>query len=210
MKLSTLRPAPVPAHLADRGGRHGGADAGRGLGVARGGGGKQPEPAHRARARDGAARPDGQAVVRGYALREPGPPGEGINFRIQTDTGEKYTMELGPKPPREDRRQERRGERRGHGMQPPGGPPVAGPTAQWPSGCAALWACVDAGHHGRGRSPWAYPVIRRLTLRLEALQRSVKKFGDGDLSVRVPDTGRTKWPTWPGSSTRRPSGSKRW
>ena len=46
--------------------------------------------------------PDGQAVVRGYALREPGPPGEGINFRIQTDTGEKYTMELGPKPPRED------------------------------------------------------------------------------------------------------------
>ena len=52
--------------------------------------------------------PDGQAVVRGYALREPGPPGEGINFRIQTDTGEKYTMELGaddylPKPfePRE-------------------------------------------------------------------------------------------------------------
>ena len=71
--------------------------------------------------------PDGQAVVRGYALREPGPPGEGINFRIQTDTGEKYTMELGPKPPREDRREERRGERRAHGMQPPGGPPGGGP-----------------------------------------------------------------------------------
>jgi signal transduction histidine kinase len=35
-----------------------------------------------------------------------------------------------------------------------------------------------------------YPVIRRLTLRLEALQRSVKRFGDGDLSVRVPDTGQ--------------------
>ena len=34
-----------------------------------------------------------------------------------------------------------------------------------------------------------YPIIRRLTLRLEALQRSVQKFGEGDLSVRVPEQG---------------------
>ena len=35
-----------------------------------------------------------------------------------------------------------------------------------------------------------YPIIRRLTLRLEALQRSVQKFGEGDLSVRVPEHGQ--------------------
>jgi signal transduction histidine kinase len=31
----------------------------------------------------------------------------------------------------------------------------------------------------------AYPIIRRLTLRLEALQRSVERWGSGDLSARV-------------------------
>ena len=30
-----------------------------------------------------------------------------------------------------------------------------------------------------------YPVVRRLTLRLESLQRSVQRWGEGDLSVRV-------------------------
>ena len=99
--------------------------------------------------------PDGQTVVRGYALREPGPPGEGINFRIQTDTGEKYTMELGPKPPREDRREERRGERRAHGMQPPGSPPVAGLTAPWPSGCARRLGLCGCWASWAWRSPWA-------------------------------------------------------
>ena len=34
-----------------------------------------------------------------------------------------------------------------------------------------------------------YPIVRRLTRRLEALQRSVQQWGDGDLSVRVPVTG---------------------
>jgi signal transduction histidine kinase len=35
----------------------------------------------------------------------------------------------------------------------------------------------------------AYPVMRRLTLRLEALQRSVERWGEGDLSARVAITG---------------------
>ncbi len=34
-----------------------------------------------------------------------------------------------------------------------------------------------------------YPVVRRLTLRLEGLQRGVQRWGDGDLSVRVPVQG---------------------
>ena len=36
----------------------------------------------------------------------------------------------------------------------------------------------------------AYPVIRRLTLRLEALQRGVERWGEGDLSTRVSIEGR--------------------
>ncbi|KAF1041970.1 HAMP domain-containing sensor histidine kinase [Xylophilus sp.] len=36
----------------------------------------------------------------------------------------------------------------------------------------------------------AFPIIRRLTLRLEALQRAVQRFGEGDLTVRVPVQGQ--------------------
>ena len=35
-----------------------------------------------------------------------------------------------------------------------------------------------------------YPIVRRLTHRLEALQRSVERWGDGDLSVRMPTGGQ--------------------
>jgi signal transduction histidine kinase len=35
-----------------------------------------------------------------------------------------------------------------------------------------------------------YPIVRRLTHRLEALQRNVERWGDGDLSVRMPVSGR--------------------
>ena len=34
-----------------------------------------------------------------------------------------------------------------------------------------------------------YPIVRRLTRRLETLQHSVQKWGEGDLSVRVPVVG---------------------
>jgi signal transduction histidine kinase len=34
-----------------------------------------------------------------------------------------------------------------------------------------------------------YPIVRRLTRRLETLQRSVERWGDGDLSVRMPTGG---------------------
>ena len=34
-----------------------------------------------------------------------------------------------------------------------------------------------------------YPVVRRLTKRLEGLQQGVQRWGDGDLSVRMPETG---------------------
>jgi signal transduction histidine kinase len=36
----------------------------------------------------------------------------------------------------------------------------------------------------------SYPIVRRLTLRLEGLRRGVERWGEGDLSVRVPEGGR--------------------
>ena len=35
-----------------------------------------------------------------------------------------------------------------------------------------------------------YPIVRRLTRRLEALQRNVERWGDGDLSVRMATGGQ--------------------
>lgn len=60
--------------------------------------------------------------------------------------------------------------------------------AFWPSGGVGLvalllllFAAVAAG---------AWPVVRRLTRRLEALQRGVEAFGGGALHQRVPEDGR--------------------
>ena len=171
---------------------------------------------------------DGQVVMRGRALREPGHPSEGVDYRVQTASGEKFLLEMGPRLPREDPREDRREDRRenrreridnapherpwegrradgsarveqamqaNREMPPPSGPggpggPSAGDraTAFWlrpPFGF--VWML---GIMGLAAALGVYPVIRRLTLRLEALQRSVKKFGEGDLSVRVPETGQ--------------------
>jgi signal transduction histidine kinase len=63
-------------------------------------------------------------------------------------------------------------------------PPLRGP---WPEGVglvvllALLFAAVAAG---------AWPVVRRLTRRLEALQAGVEDFGAGQLSRRVDEGGR--------------------
>jgi signal transduction histidine kinase len=35
-----------------------------------------------------------------------------------------------------------------------------------------------------------YPIIRKLTRRLEGLQNGVEKWGEGDLSLRIPETGQ--------------------
>ena len=79
-------------------------------------------------------------------------------------------------------------------MGPPGGPPPAGLAAwlpgvrgPWPEGLgfvallAVLFAAVAAG---------AWPVVRRLTRRLEALKAGVEAFGAGQLHRRVAEDGR--------------------
>ncbi|MFN9744607.1 MAG: ATP-binding protein [Betaproteobacteria bacterium] len=76
----------------------------------------------------------------------------------------------------------------------PGGPPAAGLApwmpgmhGPWPEGLgfvallAVLFAAVAAG---------AWPVVRRLTRRLEALKAGVEAFGAGQLNRRVDEDGR--------------------
>lgn len=119
--------------------------------------------------------PNGTQVLKGLATRQPSEPGEGIEFQIQSDTGQVFLLQMAPRQPRGDR-----------GGRPGG--PNQGDAAFWtrpPFGFLWLLGIV-----GLAVAVGVYPIIRRLTLRLEALQRSVQKFGEGDLSVRVPEQGQ--------------------
>lgn len=119
--------------------------------------------------------PAGNLVLRGLATRQPSDPGEGIEFQIQSDTGQIFLLQMAPRQQRSDR-----------GGRPAG--PNQGDAAFWtrpPFGFLWLLGIV-----GLAVAVGVYPIIRRLTLRLEALQRSVQKFGEGDLSVRVPEQGQ--------------------
>ena len=126
--------------------------------------------------------PEGNLVLRGLSTRQPSVPGEGAEFRIETEDGQVFVMQMAPRPPRDDRSD--RGDRQGR----PGGGPQQSDAAFWtrpPFGFLWLLGIV-----GVAVALGVYPIIRRLTLRLEALQRSVQKFGEGDLSVRVPEQGQ--------------------
>ncbi|HVK30934.1 MAG TPA: ATP-binding protein [Burkholderiaceae bacterium] len=68
---------------------------------------------------------------------------------------------------------------------PPGGPP--GMMSPWPRGAGlvalllVLFLAVAVG---------AFPVVRRLTRRLENLKQGVQRFGEGELAQRVDASGR--------------------
>jgi len=116
----------------------------------------------------------GDVVFRGPATRQPSEPGENIEFQIESDTGQSFVLQMAPRQPRIGGR--------------PGSGPNQGDAAFWtrpPFGFLWLLGIV-----GLAVAVGVYPIIRRLTLRLEALQRSVKHFGEGDLSVRVPEQGQ--------------------
>ena len=89
-------------------------------------------------------------------------PRDGLEFNVQTKHGETLHLVL-PRPQR-----------------PPGNP--------WnrpPFGFGWMLVLV-----GLAVALGAYPIMRRLTLRLEALQRGVERWGAGDLSARVNADGR--------------------
>lgn len=109
--------------------------------------------------------PNGQSLGTGTAMRV-GRPGEGLRFDITLDSGQRVTMQFGPRE-REDR----------GGGPPPWSRPQTGYL--WMLGIVGLAVAVAL-----------FPIVRRLTQRLEALQRGVQRWGDGDLSARVPEEGQ--------------------
>jgi two-component system, OmpR family, sensor kinase len=92
-------------------------------------------------------------------------PGQGIEFDVAMKDGSTLTVQL---PPR----------------QRPAGDawrpwlPRGSQGFFWMLGIVALSVAVGA-----------YPIIRRLTMRLEDLRRGVERWGEGDLSVRVAEQG---------------------
>ncbi|MEO8023120.1 histidine kinase dimerization/phospho-acceptor domain-containing protein, partial [Polaromonas sp.] len=84
-------------------------------------------------------------------------PGDGMEFDLVTRDGQVLNLEL-PRPKRPARNAWNR---------PPFG-------FGWMLGLVALAVALGA-----------YPIIRRLTQRLEGLQRGVERWGSGDLSARV-------------------------
>ena len=104
----------------------------------------------------------GQSMVRPTRV-----PGEGLEFEVQMKDGQSVTVQFPRRPRRE-------------------GPP--GPRSWLPRGSTGfLWLL---GIVALAVALGSYPIVRRLTLRLESLRRGVERWGDGDLSVRVPVQGQ--------------------
>ncbi len=94
----------------------------------------------------------------------------GLEFFVTLADGETLVLQI---PPRNRRMQG-------------GGPPGTAPY--WlrpPYGFLWMLALV-----GIAVALGVYPIIRKLTQRLEALQRGVQRWGDGDLSTRMPVQGQ--------------------
>ncbi len=89
--------------------------------------------------------------------------GEALEFTIALADGQEFQMQFGPRPDR-------------------GGPP---PWVRPQTGFFWLLGLV-----GLAVGVGLFPIVRRLTQRLEILQRGVQRWGEGDLTVRVPEDGQ--------------------
>lgn len=103
----------------------------------------------------------GQAQARGNRV-----PGQGWEFEVPLRNGQTVIVQL-PRP----------------GNRPP---PTPAPSWWQPpySFLALLVLVASAVALG------AYPIVRRLTKRLEALQQGVERWGEGDLGRRLPEDGQ--------------------
>jgi len=101
-------------------------------------------------------------IGEGTALRV---PGQGLEFDVTLSDGKAITLRVAPR------------ER----------PTGSGGFAPWrtPFGLGWMIALV-----GVAVALGVYPIVRRITQRLESLQRGVQRWGEGDLSVRVAEEGQ--------------------
>ena len=108
----------------------------------------------------------------GTAQTKPGRrPADGLEFDVTTTDGHTFNLIL----PRSNRLASQAG-------GPPGARPdklFGTPPFFWLLGLVSLAVALGS-----------YPIIRRLTQRLEALQRGVERWGQGDLSARVNADGK--------------------
>ena len=110
----------------------------------------------------------GRTLVDGTGVRQRGDPSEGIRYRIEGDNGVVYEMQMSPRT---------RGPRPGD----------HGPAAWLRPPLGFIWMLALVGI---AVTVGVFPIIRRLLQRLETLQRSVQRFGEGDLSARVAEQGQ--------------------
>ena len=115
----------------------------------------------------------GELLGRGTTQRLPGQP---LAFRLELDNGQRFSLELAPRP---EGRTDGRGGRGGRGS------PEASFWTRPPFGF--LWML---GLVGVAVALGVFPIIRRLLKRLDVLQHGVQRFGEGDLAARVPVQGR--------------------
>ena len=112
---------------------------------------------------------DQAGVVIGHSkVRIVRSPGQGIEFPVTLRDGRDITVHLPPRP-------------RAVGEGPAGTQAwlPRGPTGfLWLLGIVALAVAIGS-----------YPIVRRLTQRLEDLRVGVERWGEGDLSVRMPENG---------------------
>ncbi|MBC5763954.1 sensor histidine kinase [Ramlibacter albus] len=110
--------------------------------------------------RDEAGEVLGEASVRPVRV-----PGQGVEFQVPMKDGKTVIVQLPPRP----RAPGDEGRRRA------GGP---GPSPWWTpwSMLAIIALAVAVG---------SYPIVRRITKRLEALRQGVERWGEGDLGARV-------------------------
>lgn len=112
----------------------------------------------------------GNTLVAGIAMRVPSAPGDGIALRIDNGNDQHYSLHIAPRPQHNERGE--RGRR---------GEPAAAFWTRPPFGFVWMLGLV-----GLAVAVGVFPIIRRLMKRLEVLQRSVQRFGEGDLAARVP------------------------
>ena len=88
-------------------------------------------------------------------------PGQGVEFEVAMNDGRKLTVQLPPRPATDIR--------------------------PWlPRGAGTLWLLALVG---LAVAVGSFPIVRRLTKRLESLRKGVERWGEGDLSARVDETG---------------------